>query len=268
MAQTFRQVEIVDVIRREGKITVESLADRFDVTLQTIRRDLSDLAEAGKIERVHGGAILPSGTANIAYEQRRNLNYEGKLEIARACAAALPHDCSVFINLGTTTEAVARELLSHRDMLVVTNNMNVATILIPNDECQVIVTGGTLRRSDGGLIGNLTTNTIEQFKFDYAIIGCSALDHEGDILDFDIQEVGVTQHIINQARDVFLVADHIKFQRKAPARIGSLADIECFFTDEPIPADLAKACEAWGTEVFVGEADVDAAKYSAQQDVA
>ncbi len=268
MAQTFRQVEIVDVIRREGKITVESLADRFDVTLQTIRRDLSDLAEAGKIERVHGGAILPSGTANIAYEQRRNLNYEGKLEIARACAAALPHDCSVFINLGTTTEAVARELLSHRDMLVVTNNMNVATILIPNDECQVIVTGGTLRRSDGGLIGNLTTNTIEQFKFDYAIIGCSALDDEGDILDFDIQEVGVTQHIINQARDVFLVADHIKFQRKAPARIGSLADVECFFTDEPIPADLAKACEAWGTEVFVGEADVDAARYGVQQDVA
>ena len=252
MGQSFRQLEIVDVIRREGRITVESLADRFDVTLQTIRRDLSELAEAGKIERVHGGAVLPSGTVNIAYEQRRNLNHAGKAAIARACAAALPHGCSVFINLGTTTEAVARDLLTHREMLVVTNNMNVASILTPNDECQVIVTGGTLRRSDGGLVGTLTTDTIGQFKFDYAIIGCSAIDEDGDVLDFDLQEVGVTQRIINQSRTVFLVADHIKFQRKAPARIGSLADIDSVFTDEPLPKSLARACTEWGTEVIVG----------------
>lgn len=255
MAQTLRQVEIVDVIRREGKITVETLAERFDVTLQTIRRDLSELAEAGKIERVHGGAILPSGTVNIAYEQRRNLNFDGKAALARACAHAIPHGCSVFLNLGTTTEAVARELLTHRDMLVMTNNMNVANILIPNDDCQVIVTGGTFRRSDGGLVGNLTTNTIAQFKFDYAIIGCSALDADGDILDFDIQEVSVTQRIIGQARNVFLVADHIKFQRKAPVKVGSLSDISCFFTDKALPEGLAEACEEWSTKVFVEASD-------------
>ena len=252
MAQSFRQLEIIDVIRREGRITVESLADRFDVTLQTIRRDLSELAEAGKIERVHGGAVLPSGTVNIAYEQRRSLNHPGKAAIARACAAALPDGCSVFMNLGTTTEAVARELSTHRDMLVVTNNMNVAAILTPHDECQVIVTGGTLRRSDGGLVGMLATQTIAQFKFDYAIIGCSALDEEGDVLDFDLQEVGVTQRIVNQSRTVFLVADHTKFQRKAPARIGSLADMDSLFTDAPLPAALARSCAEWGTAVVVG----------------
>jgi DeoR family transcriptional regulator, glycerol-3-phosphate regulon repressor len=255
LAQTFRQVEIIDVVRREGKITVEGLAERFNVTLQTIRRDLSELAEAGKIERVHGGAVLPSGTVNIAYERRRNLNHEGKAAIARACAAAVPHNCSVFINLGTTTEAVASELLTHKDILVVTNNMNVANILIANEDCQVIVAGGTLRRSDGGLVGNLTTDTIAQFKFDYAIIGCSALDEDGDLLDYDIQEVSVSQRMINQASNIFLVADYTKFQRKAPARIGSLADITHFFTDKPLPGDLADACKGWGTDVSFGSED-------------
>jgi DeoR family glycerol-3-phosphate regulon repressor len=158
---------------------------------------------------------------------------------------------SVFLNIGTSTEAVARELLHHRNLMVVTNNMNVANILVANPECQVIVAGGALRRTDGGLVGNLTTRTIEQFKFDFAVIGCSALDEDGDLLDFDIQEVGVSQTIIRQARKTFLVSDHSKFQRTAPARITSLARIDTFFTDHPLPSPLAIRCEGWGTKVVV-----------------
>lgn len=250
MAQSFRQAEIIEVAKREGKVTVEGLAEQFGVTLQTIRRDLTELAEGGKLERVHGGAILPSGTANIGYEDRRGLNLTGKQQIARACAALIPENSSVFLNIGTTTEAVAAELLSHHDLMVVTNNMNVANILAKNEACQVIVTGGTLRRSDGGLVGNLTSDTIRQFKFDYAVIGCSALDDEGDILDFDIQEVGVSQSIIRQSRKIILAADHTKFQRHAPARIGSLADVDILVTDHPLPPALAEACANWGTEVI------------------
>ncbi|MDU8910046.1 DeoR/GlpR family DNA-binding transcription regulator [Aestuariicoccus sp. MJ-SS9] len=251
MAQSFRQREIIDVARREGKVTVEGLADHFGVTLQTIRRDLTELAESGELERVHGGAVLPSGTANIGYEERRSLNQGGKIDIARACAAELPEHCSIFLNIGTTTEAVAAELLNHRDIMVVTNNMNVANILAQNPDSHVVVTGGSLRRSDGGLVGDLTTQTIRQFKFDYAVIGCSALDTDGDLLDFDVQEVGVSRAIIQQSRQVFLVADHTKFQRNAPARIGSLADVGVFFTDRPVAPTLAKACDGWGTRVVI-----------------
>ena len=249
MSQSFRQPEIVEIARREGKVTVEGLAERFGVTLQTIRRDLTELADAGRLERVHGGAIPPSGTSNIGYEDRRGLNAEAKHAIARACAKAIPEGASVFLNIGTSTEAVAGELLRHRNLLVVTNNMNVANILAQNPDCEVIVTGGTLRRSDGGLVGSLTMQTIRQFKFDVAVIGCSALDQDGDILDYDIQEVGVSQTIIQQSRKTFLVADHSKFQRSAPARIASLSDIEIFFTDRLLPTGLATRCRDWGTEV-------------------
>lgn len=253
MSQTIRHPEILETARRQGKVTVEGLATQFGVTHQTIRRDLADLAQIGSLERVHGGAILPSGTTNIQYEERRILNQDAKTDIARACVAHIPEGSSLFLNIGTSTEAVARALLHHRDLMVVTNNINVANILAGNRDCQIILTGGTLRRLDGGLIGALTVSTIRQFKFDVAVIGCSAMDDDGDLLDFDIQEVGVSQMIIAQARKTFLVADHSKFRRNAPARIASLSEIDSFFTDCALSPALNSNCQAWETDVIVAD---------------
>ncbi|TVP74528.1 MAG: DeoR/GlpR transcriptional regulator [Rhodobacteraceae bacterium] len=239
------------IARRNGRVTVDGLARHFDVTEQTIRRDLSELADQGKLQRVHGGAILPSTIANIGYTDRRDLNEMGKAAIARAVARDIPNGCSLFLNIGTTTEAVARALLGHRDIMVLSNNLNVANILVDNPNCEIIVAGGLLRRADGGLVGTVTTQAIQQFKFDIAVISCSALDEDGDMLDFDIQEVGVSQAILRQARRSFLVADHSKFHRRAPARIGSLAQMNRFYTDAPLSETLAKACDGWGTAVSI-----------------
>ncbi len=255
MSQTIRHPEILDMARREGKVTVDGLAAHFGVTLQTIRRDLTDLAEAGQLERVHGGAVLPSGTTNIGYEERRVLNPDAKAEIAKACAAQIPDNISLFLNIGTSTEAVAHALQGHRNLMVVTNNMNVANILAGHSGCEIVVTGGSLRRTDGGLIGNLAANTIKQFKVDLAVIGCSALDQEGDLLDFDIQEVDVSQTILRQSRKTFLVADGSKFTRTAPARIASLAEIDTFFTDAPLSEELAARCADWDTDVVVAPSE-------------
>ena len=251
MSSTFRHPEILEIARTEGKVLVEELAERFGVTVQTIRRDLTELAESGQLERVHGGAMPRSGVSNIGYEDRRGLNPEAKEAIAAMCAAEIPDEASVFLNIGTSTEAVARHLLRHKNLMVITNNMNVSNILVANPECEIVVAGGVLRRSDGGLVGSLTMRMIEQFRMDFAVIGCSALDENGDILDFDIQEVGVSQTILRQARTRFLVADHSKFNRSAPARIGSLADVDAFFTDQPPPQSLAALCNGWHTRVAV-----------------
>ena len=251
MTQSFRHPEILDIARREGKVTVEGLANHFGVTLQTIRRDLTDLAEAGRLERVHGGAVLPSGTSNIRYEERRSLNAEGKRAIARACASEIPDGSSLFLNIGTTTEAVAQELLHHENLMVVTNNMNVANILASNTGCEIILTGGHLRPADGGLVGTLAAETLRRFRFDMAVIGCSALDAGGDMLDFDLQEVIVSQTALRQARKTILVADHAKFARSAPARIAALSDMSMVVTDASLTPDLAQACDAAGTQVIV-----------------
>lgn len=256
MVQTIRKPEIIKIARREGKVTVDGLVDHFGVTPQTIRRDLTELAESGELDRVHGGAVLPSTTVNIGYSERRELNQSAKVDIARACAKEIPNDCSVFLNIGTTTEAVAAELLHHVGLLVVTNNINIAMILSANPNVEVVVTGGNLRRSDGGLIGDLAKATIGQFRFDYAVIGCSALREDGEILDFDFQEVGVSKAIINRSQHVFLVADNSKFDRKAPARIGSLADVDMFITDHAPPEGCAKLCASAGTRVNIISGDL------------
>ena len=251
MPISIRQNEILDLARSEGRVLVDDLARRFEVTLQTIRRDLSELAEAGLLDRVHGGAVPRSGMVNLGYEARRRMNAEAKAAIGRACSAAIPDNSSLILNLGTTTEAVAAALLHHSNITVVTNNMNVANTLLSNSSCEIIVAGGTLRRSDGGLIGEVTTQFFEQFKVDYAIIGTSALDGDGDLLDFDLAEVRVSRAILRQARQTYLVADHSKLDRSAPARIASLAEINGMFTDRPLPEALARRCEAWGTEVQI-----------------
>lgn len=251
MVLSFRQAEILELARAEGRVTVDGLARRFAVTLQTIRRDLAEMGEMGLLDRVHGGAVLRVTLASQGYAQRRHTNEQAKTAIAKACAAAIPDNASIILNLGTTTEAVARELLHHRNITVITNNINVANTLVANADCEVMLAGGALRRSDGGLVGEMTPQFFSQFKVDYAVMGCSAIDADGDLLDYDLAEARVYRTIVSQARQSFLVADQSKFHLSAPARLASLADLSAFFTDAPVPPPLAEKCRTWGTAVHV-----------------
>lgn len=241
-----RQSQLLDAVRQHGALSVETLAERFGVTLQTVRRDVKLLAEAGLLARFHGGVRLPSSTTeNIAYRQREMLNAEGKQGIARAVAARIPNGSSLLINLGTTTEAVARELLQHRGLRVITNNLNVAAILADNPDCEVIVTGGTVRHRDRGIVGAAAVDLIRQFKVDIGLIGISGIEADGTLRDFDYREVQVARAIIEQSREVWLVADHSKFNRPAMVELARIDQIDLLFTDlappEPFPQLLTEA---------------------------
>jgi DeoR family glycerol-3-phosphate regulon repressor len=166
----------------------------------------------------------------------------------------------LFINIGTTTEEVASALTSHEDLLVITNNLNVAMLLYRHPRIEVIVAGGTVRRADGAVIGSTAIGLIGQFKVDYAIIGASAIDEEGALLDFDYREVQAAQAIIANARSVVLVADSTKLRRTAPVRLAHISQIQTFVTDIALPARLASICHSRGIEVIeaMTKASVDA----------
>jgi DeoR family glycerol-3-phosphate regulon repressor len=222
-------------------MTVEQLG----VTLQTVRRDVQRMADEGLLTRFHGGVRVPSSTVeNIAHQQRKDLHADGKSRIARAVAAAVPNDCSLILNI----EAVARALLRHSGLRVITNNLNVATTLRVNPKCEVIIVGGVVRGRDQGIVGEAAVDFIRQFKVDIAIIaiiGISGIEADSTLRDYDFREVKVSQTIISHAREVWLAADSSKFNRQAMVEVGRLNQIDRLFTDatppEPFPALLADA---------------------------
>ena len=245
-----RRQEILAIARAQGRVAVDDLAVRFSVTPQTIRKDLNELCEERLLSRVHGGAVIASGVENIGYEARRFIAQEEKRAIGIAAAAVIPNNTSLFINIGTTTEEVARALLDHEGLLVITNNINVANILYRHPRIEVIVAGGPVRRSDGGIIGGAAVDFIRQFKVDHAVIGASAIDEEGALLDFDYREVRVSQAIIGNARQVMLVSDRLKFERSAPVRIGHISQVDVFVTDQMVSAPVVELCRTHGVRVI------------------
>ena len=244
-----RQVEIVDWLREKGRVTVEDLATHFGVTPQTIRRDLNDLSDAAMVVRVHGGAMVASGVVNLAYEARKMIAGPHKKLIGEAAARLVPDHSSVFINIGTTTEEVARALLGHTGLLVITNNLHVAAELYRTSSIEVFVLGGTVRQADGGIVGSHAESLISQFRVDLAIIGTSAIDPDGTLLDFDIREVQAARAIIEHARRVVLVSDSSKFSRSAPVRVAHLSEIDILVTDRLPSAAIADLCRVNGVEV-------------------
>ena len=234
-----RRRAIVELVRRQGFAPIDALAQQFAVTPQTIRRDINQLSAEGALQRFHGGAGLPSSVENLAYPTRQVMCLEEKRRIARLAARHVPDNASLFINIGTTTEEVAKALLHHEGLSVVTNNFNVASILAGNPDFRVIVAGGVVRSRDRGLVGEATLDLIRQFKVDIGIIGISGIDLDGALLDFDYREVRVAQAIIENSRRVFLTADHTKFGRSAMVRLGMIEQIDALFTDRAPPTLLA-----------------------------
>ncbi|WP_428241581.1 DeoR/GlpR family transcriptional regulator [Gynuella sp.] len=227
-----RQSAILQMIEQNGTATIDELEASFDVTPQTLRRDLNILADARMIQRFHGGASSTNSTTNLPYQDRQIRNLKEKEAIAREIAANIPDHSSLFINIGTTTEAVARALMNHRGLQVVTNNLHVASQMSQKEDFRVIVTSGEVRAKDGGIVGEATMDFVKQFRLDFGIIGISAIDEDGMLLDFDYREVKVAQAIIDHSRSVLLAADHSKFGRRAMVQLGTITQANAFFTDK------------------------------------
>jgi DeoR family glycerol-3-phosphate regulon repressor len=246
-----RQRRLLDAVRHRVTISVEELAQQLKVTPQTVRRDVKQMEEARLLARYHGGVGLPSSVENIDYRQRQVLNIDAKRRIATAVAARVPPGCSLLINIGTTTEEAARALAHHQGLRVVTNNLNVAAILADNPHCEVIVAGGVVRSRDRGIVGEATIDFIRQFKVDIGIIGISSIEDDGTLRDFDPREVKVAQAIIEQSREVWLVADHDKFGRQALVRMAHVSQIDVLFTDARPPEALAKVLKEARVKVVI-----------------
>ncbi|GGF70741.1 DeoR family transcriptional regulator [Azorhizobium oxalatiphilum] len=249
-----RQQEIVARVRAQGFIPLETLARAFDVSTQTVRRDIIRLDEAGLIKRFHGGAGPVETTTRLAYSQKRTTAPDGKKRLAAACAALIPHGSSVCLDVGTTVEAVARALLEHRRMHVITTSIGAAAILGGTEVGDVVVTGGLIRGVDGSLVGEAALATLKGLRMDTAVIACSGFDDlDGAVMDFDVLKVATKKAMIAQSRRTILVADASKFTRSALVRVTDFEAVSILVTDAPPPPALAARIAEAGCRVVVAD---------------
>lgn len=248
-----RHKQILNKAKKSGRVDVDQLSAFFNVSPQTIRKDLSQLCDRQLLQRVHGGAIIGSGIENVGYEARKVLAPEEKKAIGKKAAQLIPNSCSLFMNIGTTTEQVAKQLISHQGLMVITNNIKAIEILRSATGIELIIAGGLVRHSDGGIVGVAAVEFINQFKVDYAIIGVSAIDEDGSLFDYDLREVRVAQAIISNSRHVIMVADLMKFSRNAPVRIGHISQIDTLVIDGKPSQEFCDICKENNVVIEVAE---------------
>lgn len=251
LSQTARHEHIIELVSNKGFVSIEDLAKHFDVTPQTMRRDINTLANDNRLCRFHGGASAAPSTQNTEYTTRKRLQSSEKNRIALAVADQIPDHASLFINIGTTNEAIAKALLNHTGLKIITNNLHVAAIVSGKTDFDVIVAGGKVRSRDGGIIGEATSDFMSQFRADFGIIGISGIDEDGTLLDFDHQEVKVAQALIRNSRQVLLACDHTKFGRHAMARLGNISDVDTVITDRPLNAHFSALLRDKGVKTWV-----------------
>ena len=252
MSVVKRHDEILKLVRKADSIEVDDLARSFGVTTQTIRQDLRSLDEQGFLKRTHGGARRLDAVTARDYAERRTQRGTQKQDIGRAAAALIPDGSSVILNIGTTTEQVALALRDHSGLMVISNNINVIQIFAASKLRELVIVGGAVRASDGAIVGSDAVDFIERYKVDYAVIGTSAIDSDGSILDFDSREVAVARTILANARTKILVADTAKFSVSAPVRICDVADLDYVVCDAEPPAEFCAAAARGNTSIIHG----------------
>jgi DeoR family glycerol-3-phosphate regulon repressor len=246
-----RQEKLIQLAKSQGPLSLEDLAAKLQVSVQTVRRDVHQLAQAGQLTRFHGGVRAAATAANITYQQRETLNAQAKARIGRAVAERIPDDSSLMLTVGTTTCAVARELRDHKGLRVVTNDMTIAQLLSISPHIEVHMCGGFVRARDHAVVGEAAVDFVKQFRFDTVIMGVAGIEPDGSMRDFDYREVKVTEAAIAHSRQVWVVADASKFERRAMVEVAHVSKIDSLFTDAPPPADFNLLLEQAGVTVQI-----------------
>ncbi|GGB53407.1 DeoR/GlpR family transcriptional regulator [Tistrella bauzanensis] len=235
-----RQAQLVAHLQHHRFISLDEISTRFGVTTQTARRDLIDLEEAGLVRRLHGGGTLAAPPIDPpTYRRRRVENADGKVRIGERVAQLVGDGSAVFLDTGTTCEAVARALTRRERLRVVTYSLRSATLLSEVETATVAVPGGFVRHVDAGVFNHDTVDFIGAFRFDTAVISVSGIDEHGVMGDDDHGEVQAVRAAMRQADRTILAVDGSKFFRRGLVSLAAITEVDLVVTDSAPPPAIA-----------------------------
>jgi DeoR family glycerol-3-phosphate regulon repressor len=248
-----RHGEILRLVQENGTITIADLAERMGVSLETVRRDVKPLTEDGMVLKMHGAIGLPAFAGEAPFERRMRDQATEKRAIARLVADSIADGDSIMMDTGTTTSFLARELLGHRRLTVVTNSSDIARTLSTVNGNKVYMAGGELRSDNGAAFGMSAIEFVSRFTVTHAIVTTSALDTRG-IMDVTLEEAEFARTVLSRGARSVVVTDHTKFGRPGLVQVCRLSDFSDLATDRDPPADIAEALAAAGVRVAVAAA--------------
>jgi DeoR family glycerol-3-phosphate regulon repressor len=257
MVAAYRREAILELARQGSELRVEEIARQFNVSRETVRRDLGRLQEQGLLRRVHGGAMPAQTGWEAAFRQRLVDNAQAKRRIAVLTAGLFRQNDTLMIDTGTTTLTLAAELAAASRLTVITNSFGVARLLGSGAAGhRVYVIGGEFRVETDQTLGSGCLEQIARYRADYAVLSCGAVGPDGAVMDFDLEEAMFARAMIDQAESATLIVDHSKFDRVAMAKVCDIELIDRLVTDSPPPPHFADLLAAADVEVLVAEARV------------
>jgi DeoR family glycerol-3-phosphate regulon repressor len=240
---------VIEFIRKKNKVTVDELSKKFNTSHETIRRDLSQLANIGKIQKIHGGAVLPRMLEEGSFHSRTLKNVEEKINIAKCAAKLFSHGETLFIDTGSTTRYFAEEIINIGTHLkVITNSVEIAHIIAKNSKNQVFLLGGQYNCDNRQTVGAMMQRQTQYLRAHHAVLTVGALGTKFGVMDFNIEEAQIAQTFIKQSASVTIIVDASKFERLTTFRVCSLSEIDRIICDVMPPENLHNA---------IKEADID-----------
>jgi len=231
LAQERHQI-ILELLRRDNVVKVVELAKLFNVSIETIRRDLDFLEKEALLKKVYGGAVsIKKLGIEPSYTTREVANLEEKKAIGRKCSELIEDGDTIILDLGTTTLEVAKNLIHKKDLTIITNSLNIAMELVKVQDFRVFLAGGLLRSVELTCSGFLTQEFINNFNVDKTIIGVGGITLENGITDYHVDEAQARKAMIQRGNKVIAVADYSKFGVKAFCNICTLDEVDVLITD-------------------------------------
>ena len=246
-----RQQLLRKYIEQRQRVTVTEICEQFSVSVATARRDLETLADQGKVQRVHGGAIaVRQAPPEPPVMQRTAEQASEKVRIGQAAADLIKDGETVFLSSGTTVLEVARQLHSRHNLTVITNSMLIVNELADATDITVISLGGMLRHSEMSFIGHIAELALSELRADKVILGIRAIDAEHGLTSGYLPETMTDRAILKIGREVIVVADHTKCGASATAFVAPITSVHTLITDTATPANFIAAVRAQGVRVI------------------
>jgi DeoR family glycerol-3-phosphate regulon repressor len=253
LSQGARLAEILQLMEEKVFWTVSELAERFQVSEETIRRDARQLERSGVVQKVHGGLSSTNNLIEAPYRIRLRENAESKQKIAQKAAGLVTEGMTLLLDSGTTCHWLARALASVRNLTIVTNSVEIAHEVLGNPGQRLLLAGGQVNPVHNAAFGPEAKSFCRRFAPDLTILSMGAVDADRGFLDFDADEASFKQSLLEQERRIVVLADHTKFAKSGFIQVASFRDVQDLVTDLPPPGGVSRVAAQWDTRLHVAD---------------